>query len=546
MTRLSCAILAVTLAVGCGGDGKDDGDGDGGDGGNGGDGADGGDGGSGGSGSGPGGSGSGGDGGDTGDGGGGPQGNSVAPQWSPDGGHILFVREVAPDRSDIYRIEPDGSNETALTSNAGRNQGARWSSDGSLIVFETDRHRGEDLGWEIYTMEADGSDPFNVTNRACDDRDPELSPDMEHIIYTTREWSGQCIIEKVAVITVHGTERHSTIAGGEELNPRWSPLGGVVAFWEPSDDPEWEAEVELVYPLLDEFSYAGIPLQGQQPVWSPDGQHVAAWPQQMGPWIIRTEDVGDDPGAPAWPDEVTDRAYRSWDPEFSPDSQHMVFVTDRDGDEEVYVIERFGEAWNVSQSGATDNDPVWSPDGSKIAFVSDRAGEKDIWVVNVDGSSPINLTPAGGDPPDPGDTGSSGTTTGGMTTATTTDPGYPTWTGPSTGLPPQMEGPWCDDPGVDPGAPDSEPPRVAITSPEHGERIDPGTDIVLTAEASDDVCVESVDLWIDGDEFPGLTNHPIQMNLVNMPEGNHDFWMVAHDASGKASRSTTVSITIGW
>src|SRR5829696_2386739 len=39
-----------------------------------------------------------------------------------------------------------------------------------------------------------------------------------------------------------------------------------------------------------------------------------------------------------------------------------------------------------------DRDPAWSPDGKQIAFISDRDGDQEIWVMNADGSSPRQLT----------------------------------------------------------------------------------------------------------------------------------------------------------
>lgn len=36
--------------------------------------------------------------------------------------------------------------------------------------------------------------------------------------------------------------------------------------------------------------------------------------------------------------------------------------------------------------------PDWSPDGSRIAFTSERDGNEEIYLMNADGSDPISLT----------------------------------------------------------------------------------------------------------------------------------------------------------
>src|SRR5690606_21488078 len=47
-------------------------------------------------------------------------------------------------------------------------------------------------------------------------------------------------------------------------------------------------------------------------------------------------------------------------------------------------------------SGAHDKWPAWSPDGSTIAFLSDRSGEEEIWLVPQDGSRPPEQITNGG------------------------------------------------------------------------------------------------------------------------------------------------------
>ncbi|HEX8178324.1 MAG TPA: S41 family peptidase [Pyrinomonadaceae bacterium] len=47
-------------------------------------------------------------------------------------------------------------------------------------------------------------------------------------------------------------------------------------------------------------------------------------------------------------------------------------------------------------SGAHDKWPAWSPDGSRIAFISDKSGEEEVYVVPQDGSKPAEQLTTGG------------------------------------------------------------------------------------------------------------------------------------------------------
>jgi Tol biopolymer transport system component len=67
----------------------------------------------------------------------------------------------------------------------------------------------------------------------------------------------------------------------------------------------------------------------------------------------------------------------------------IVFVTDRDGSDEIYSSNPDGsDPRNLTQTTGAEAHPVYSPDGSKIAFV--RAN--DIWTMNADGSNQVPIT----------------------------------------------------------------------------------------------------------------------------------------------------------
>ena len=72
----------------------------------------------------------------------------------------------------------------------------------------------------------------------------------------------------------------------------------------------------------------------------------------------------------------------------------IVFTSIRDGNREIYVIDRGGRNQKrVTVNRVIDRHPTWSPDGKKIAFVSNRnKGYLQIWVMDADGWNPVRLT----------------------------------------------------------------------------------------------------------------------------------------------------------
>jgi Tol biopolymer transport system component len=75
-------------------------------------------------------------------------------------------------------------------------------------------------------------------------------------------------------------------------------------------------------------------------------------------------------------------------PRWSPDGSRLAFVSDRDGNEEIYVMNSDGSGQTrLTDSPASDAGPSWSSDGKRITFVSERDGEARQYSMNADGTN---------------------------------------------------------------------------------------------------------------------------------------------------------------
>jgi Tol biopolymer transport system component len=80
--------------------------------------------------------------------------------------------------------------------------------------------------------------------------------------------------------------------------------------------------------------------------------------------------------------------------ETGPSGGKIAFVTFRDGDQEVYIMNADGsDERNLTQSHTSDDfDPDLSADGKQLVFVSNRLGVPQAFAMNVDGSGLHQVT----------------------------------------------------------------------------------------------------------------------------------------------------------
>jgi uncharacterized protein YraI len=98
--------------------------------------------------------------------------------------------------------------------------------------------------------------------------------------------------------------------------------------------------------------------------------------------------------------KIVSNDHLDWDPRIHPDGWWVVFVTNRNGNDELYLINRQAreERRLTVNDWEWDKHPTWSPDGRLIAFFSNRiTGRRQIWVLDpsapfVPNANPRNIS----------------------------------------------------------------------------------------------------------------------------------------------------------
>jgi Tol biopolymer transport system component len=78
--------------------------------------------------------------------------------------------------------------------------------------------------------------------------------------------------------------------------------------------------------------------------------------------------------------------------------QKLLFVSNQDGDREIYTVEfNGGSLRQLTFNSRDDYEASWSPDGDKIVFTSNRdQGNSEVYLMNADGSEQVNLSQSKG------------------------------------------------------------------------------------------------------------------------------------------------------
>jgi tricorn protease len=332
-------------------------------------------------------------------------------KFSPDGRWIAFTGQYDGDEQ-VYVMPAAGGVPKQLTFYPARgplpprwgydNQVYGWTPDGKSVVFRSLRDGWTHSDSRIYTVPVTGglAEPLPMPKSGGAD----LSPDGKQMVYTPfardfRTWKryqgGWAQDLWTFDLATHRTKK-ITDTPRTERDPMW--IGGKIYFNSDrtgtlnlySYDLASGATAQLTrgtqwdvrWPSADADGQIVYELNGELNVFDTrDGQarHLAI------------EVPGD--GLDTRPSQVS-AAGQIEDAVLSPRGERALLVAR--GDVFNAPIEK-GVTRNLTRSsGAHDKAARWSPDGHRIAFLSDRTGEEEVWVVDALGvGQPEQLTTGG-------------------------------------------------------------------------------------------------------------------------------------------------------
>jgi tricorn protease len=332
-------------------------------------------------------------------------------KFSPDGRWIAFMGQYDGDEQ-VYVVPAGGGVPKQLTWYPARgplpprwgydNQVLGWTRDGKAVLFRSLRDGWDVADSRLYTVPLDGSLgealPMPLSGAG------DFSPDGKRMVYTpfARDfrtwkryqggWAQDLFIFDLATyetknITANPRTDRDPMWIGDQIyfaSDRTGTLnlyaydvasGAVAAV---TQSRQWDVR----WPSADEAGRIVYEMDGELHVLdtaSGQDRHLSI--------AVPYEGLYDRPAQVAAARNVEDWA-------LSPKGERALFVAR--GDVFTAPVEK-GPTRNLTRSSRHhDKWARWSPDGRRIAFISDRSGEEEVWLVAQDGSGqPEQLTKGG-------------------------------------------------------------------------------------------------------------------------------------------------------
>jgi len=260
-------------------------------------------------------------------------------------------------------------------------------STGAIAFVST---RDDVRNWQVYRMNPDGFGQTRITDAPGLKFDPSWSADGTKLTFSNSVL-GDPNGEVFQVGADGSGQKNLTNAPGDDGTSSYSPAStNTFAFASNRTDNQYDIYLTTLGSDGQTTELTRLttnPASDGSPAISPDGRRIAFVSNRDG-----DEDIYVMRLAPEGPKNVPVKLTKNtrpdpngppymhdFEPDWSPDGGQIVFTSDRSGNMEIYRMKASPEGSknrpvNLSRNPSYDSSPAWSPDGRKIAFASDRPG----------------------------------------------------------------------------------------------------------------------------------------------------------------------------
>ena len=335
----------------------------------------------------------------------------VFGKFSPDGKWIAFTGQYDGDEQ-VYVVSASGGEPKQLTFYPARgpltprwgydNQVYGWTNDGKSVVFKSQRDSWTLPVARLYTVPATGGPATALPMPEAGSG--AFSPDGSKMVYSpqsrdfrTEKRYGGGQANQLYIFDLRTLDaKKISDSPRPSRDPMW--IGNTIYFNSDRDGhfnlysydvsngrttpvtthKPWDVR----WPSASREGRIVYELNGELRVFDTKGKKDAAI----------SINVPDD-GLARRPSRIQVANFIE-DASLSPKGERVLFCAR--GDIFTAPVEK-GPTRNLTHSsGAHDKWPRWSPDGSRVAFISDRSGEEEVWVIAQDGSSAAEQLTTGG------------------------------------------------------------------------------------------------------------------------------------------------------